>query len=313
MLVMLLTLLSLLLFGWSPSALRFDPKYVDYNLNTNRDAVDPLNYSGIWEDHIFHKSPDNWRFPFYTLFLDKFVNGDPANDDINGTVFEHDSMYVLPVCPLFILYISYIGIELEVNLPFHRQTQLRHGGDLQGLVDSLDYLQGMGIKGVYIAGSPFINFPWGADSYSPLDLTLLDQHYGNIKEWQNAVTEIHRRDMYIILDNTMSTMGDLLGAKGFLNSSTPFTLQEHDVVYRDPQRQYLDFKFSNAHNDSCEYPRLWFEDGFPVGKDVTDQLQGGCRASEFDQVSASQETRPARYVTNLAMIVWRYRGVRCLS
>ena len=25
-------------------------------------------------------------------------------------------------------------------------NQLRHGGDLQGLIDSLDYVQGMGIK-----------------------------------------------------------------------------------------------------------------------------------------------------------------------
>ena len=62
--------------------------------------------------------PDNWRFPFYTLFLDRFVNGDPTNDNINGTVFEHD---------------------LDSN-------QMRHGGDLQGLLDTLDYLQGIGIK-----------------------------------------------------------------------------------------------------------------------------------------------------------------------
>ena len=57
------------------------------------------------------------------------------SDDANGTYFEHD---------------------LSGN-------QLRHGGDLVGLVDSLDYLQGMGIKAIYIAGSPFINLPWESD------------------------------------------------------------------------------------------------------------------------------------------------------
>jgi glycosidase len=77
-----------------------------------------------------------------------------------------------------------------------RQTQLRHGGDLQGLVDSLDYLQGMGIKGIYIAGSPFINQPWVSDSYSPLDFTLLDKHFGDIQMWRTAVTGIHDRGMY---------------------------------------------------------------------------------------------------------------------
>lgn len=58
--------------------------------------------------------------------LDRFVNGNPTNDDANGTQFEFDPT----------------------------QTQLRHGGDVQGLKDSLDYLQGMGVKvGVFGDGS----------------------------------------------------------------------------------------------------------------------------------------------------------------
>ncbi len=52
-------------------------------------------------------------------------------------------------------------------------NQLRHGGDLQGFVDSLDYVQSTGIKGLYLAGSAFINLPWASDGYSPLDFTLL--------------------------------------------------------------------------------------------------------------------------------------------
>ena len=47
-------------------------------------------------------------------------------------------------------------------------TQLRHGGDIDGLIDSLDYLQGLGIRGLYVAGSLLYNLPWGSDSYSPL-------------------------------------------------------------------------------------------------------------------------------------------------
>jgi alpha-1,3-glucan synthase len=120
------------------SGLRFDPTQIAFNLNQNRSAVNPLDYWGQREDHTFHPSPKNWRFPFYTLFLDRWVNGDPSNDNANGTLFEQDIT----------------------------STQLRHGGDMQGLIDSLDYIQGMGIKGVYIAGSPFINAPWGSDSYS---------------------------------------------------------------------------------------------------------------------------------------------------
>ena len=38
----------------------------------------------------YHPSPTNWRFPFYTLMLDRFINGDPTNDDANGTAWEHE-------------------------------------------------------------------------------------------------------------------------------------------------------------------------------------------------------------------------------
>ena len=98
--------------------LKYDQEQVQWNLNTNQDAVHPLDYSGEWNDHVFNPSPSNWRMPFYTVMLDRFVNGNPSNDDANGTQYEHDIT----------------------------QTQLRHGGDIRGLEDSLDYLQGMGIK-----------------------------------------------------------------------------------------------------------------------------------------------------------------------
>ena len=99
-------------------AWKFDPELTDWNLNQNQNARIPTDYWGQWDDHQYNPSPKNWRFPFYTLFLDRFVNGDPSNDNANGTSFEHD---------------------LNSN-------QMRHGGDLQGLVDTLDYLHGMGIR-----------------------------------------------------------------------------------------------------------------------------------------------------------------------
>ena len=42
-------------------------------------------------------------------------------------------------------------------------------------------------------------------SEQPLDLTLLDQHFGNITMWQKMVDDVHSRGMYVILDHTMST------------------------------------------------------------------------------------------------------------
>jgi hypothetical protein len=98
--------------------LKYDAAYEAFNLNQNKTAEDPLDYWGQRDNHVYNPSPTNWRFPFYTLFLDRFVNGDPTNDNANGTSFEQDIM----------------------------STLLRYGGDLRGLVDTLDYIQGMGIK-----------------------------------------------------------------------------------------------------------------------------------------------------------------------
>lgn len=178
---------------------------------------------------------------------------DPSNDDANGTQFEHDIL----------------------------SNQLRYGGDVKGLQDTLDYIEGMGVKLLYIVGSPWINMPWGADGYSPLDLTLLDRHHGDIEDWRNVISDIHRRGMYIIFDNTMATMGDLIGFEGYLNTSTPFDAGEHDVVWKS-ERRYHDFSQSDVELEKCEYPRFWDDKGHRV-TNLTDFFVG-CRDSEFDQV-----------------------------
>ncbi|KAK0625431.1 alpha-1,3 glucan synthase [Bombardia bombarda] len=251
--IVLYLIFTLTLSGRLTHSLRYDPQYATHNLNQNTTAEDPLDYYGKWEDHEFKHSPDNWRFPFYTLFLDRFVNGNPSNDNANGTLFEQDIT----------------------------STQLRHGGDIQGLIDSLDYIYGMGIRGIYIAGSPFINQPWQSDSYSPLDLTLLDAHFGDIAEWRRAVDEIHNRGMYVLLDNTVATMGDLLGFEGYLNESAPFLPEEHKTVWKTPRR-YLDFDIGTEYNETCEFPRFWNETGMPIDQQFVDQFKG-CYDGDFDQ------------------------------
>ncbi len=250
----LLSFFTVSLFVSFSLSLPYLEEYVEYNLNQNKSATTPLEYWGEWPDHQYHPSPENWRMPFYSLFLDRFVNGDPSNDNSNGTAFEVDML----------------------------STQLRAGGDVVGLMDSLDYLQGMGIRSLYLSGSPFINQPWSADAFSPLDLTLLDQHFGTIALWRNTIDEIHRRGMYVVMENTMSTMGDLFGFENFLNETTPFSFQEHTAVWKS-SRQYWDFHVGEDRVDDCQYPRFWDEHAERVGKDVTDQMTS-CLSSDFDQV-----------------------------
>ncbi|EKV15560.1 Glycosyl transferase, family 1 [Penicillium digitatum] len=233
----------------------YDEAYLDYNLNENKTATNPADYWGTWPGHEgkYHPSPDNWRFPFYSIFLDRFVNGDPTNDNANGTTFEHDV-----------------------------DQRLRHGGDVVGLVDTLDYLQGMGVKGIYIAGTSLLNQPWSSDGYGVLDTTILDAHYGTIQAWRDAITEIHKRGLYVLFDNTIATMGDLIGFEGHLNSSTPFSEKEYRTEWKTA-RHYRDFTIgAGDYNATCDYPRFWFEDGFPVNESETSGLVG-CYNSDFDQ------------------------------
>lgn len=66
--------------------------------------------------------------------------------------------------------------------------------------------------------------------------------------------------MYVILDNTMATMGDLIAFEGYLNASTPFDFDEHNFVWKT-ERRYFDFQPGNSANDSCNTPTFYYDAG----------------------------------------------------
>ncbi|KAF8197459.1 modular protein with glycoside hydrolase family 13 and glycosyltransferase family 5 domains [Pholiota molesta] len=244
-----LAALGAILFLPAALASPYRPDLTDYNLNVNQNATDPTQYQSERPNTTYTPSPPNWRaLPTYTILLDKFADGDPSNND------------------------------------FFKETQLRFGGDLKGLVARLDYLHGMGIRVIFMSGTPFLNMLWQADSYSPLDFSVLDPHWGTIQDWRDTIDAIHARGMYFMADFTVGTMSDLLGFDGFLNESTPFSLNEYNIVYKNPNylpwnfTEYRDFEIGNVRNDSCQMPIFWQDDGTVV------QVQAnGCMASDFDQ------------------------------
>ncbi|KAH0284135.1 hypothetical protein M436DRAFT_61172 [Aureobasidium namibiae CBS 147.97] len=249
-----ITLLCLLNSSVS-QALSWSADYVDWNLNQNESANGPLDYWGEWKEHPKTPSPSNWRMPFYMLTLDRYVDGQPTNNDANGTVFEHD--------------------DWSTN-------QFRFGGDAIGLMNNLDWIQDLGIKAIYFSGSPFINQPWASDGFGPLDFTLLDAHHGTITEWRQLIEELHRRGMYAIMENTIGTMGDLLAFEGHENVTTPFNAHEYDTLWKS-SRRYLDFEVNNEVLEDCQYPVFYGDDGFPVNSSIMSDFNGQCRKSDFDQ------------------------------
>lgn len=73
-------------------------------------------------------------------------------------------------------------------------------------------------------------------------------------------------------------MGDLIGFVGHENTTAPFQWQEYDYFWKS-DRRYLDFAPGDAVNTTCEYPRYWGKDGYPLPNITADEAQ--CRQSEF--------------------------------
>lgn len=83
------------------------------------------------------------------------------------------------------------------------------------------------------------------------------------------------------MDNTMATMGDLIGFDGHLNETATFDTNEYRALYKT-DRQYHDFAFGNDYNATCDYPRFYDEPGVPLAAANTSQLKG-CYNSDFGQ------------------------------
>ncbi|KZO95858.1 glycosyltransferase family 5 protein [Calocera viscosa TUFC12733] len=254
----LLTLLTLFLLAPLSHAIQYYSNLTEWNLNTAQGATSVPDYdTNVRANTTYTPSPANWRsLPVYTILLDKFADGVPDNNDYFKTMYEND----------------------------WRETGLRYGGDLKGLQNRLDYLQGMGVKVIYIAGTVFLNMPWQADSYSPIDFTLVDPHWGNITDWINTIDMIHARGMYIMSDFTIGTLGDMVGFVGYENVSAPFDIDEYQCEWKNPQyvpfglEKYPDFEIVNTYNESCQLPVLWQDDGT-----IVNVAHSGCYESDFDQ------------------------------
>ena len=65
-----------------------------YNINQNKTAKNPVDYSADWNGHVYFPSPTDWRFPFYTIMVDRFFDSNPINNDVDGTIFENDPMQI---------------------------------------------------------------------------------------------------------------------------------------------------------------------------------------------------------------------------
>lgn len=133
---------------------------------------------------------------FYQVFPDRFCNGDRASDPPGAVPWD--------------------------SAPTRENF---FGGDLQGVLDKLDYLQDLGINALYL--NPIFKARTN-HKYDTEDYFQVDPAFGTNALLKELVAEIHRRGMHVILDGVFNHCGA---------EFPPF----RDLAQNGPQSAYRDW------------------------------------------------------------------------
>ncbi|MFT8315358.1 MAG: alpha,alpha-phosphotrehalase [Clostridium sp.] len=71
-------------------------------------------------------------------------------------------------------------------------------GDLQGIIDKLDYIKNLGVDVIWL--TPVYESPQRDNGYDISDYYKIDSRYGDMKTFENLLSEAHKRNLKIILD-----------------------------------------------------------------------------------------------------------------
>ena len=144
------------------------------------------------------KTPD-WvkKTVWYQIFPERFANGDHSIDP-KGT---------LPW-----------GSEKPSRTNFF-------GGDLQGVIDHLDYLEDLGINGIYFCP---IFAAHSNHKYDTIDYFNIDPAFGSKEKFKELVDKAHERGIKIMLDAVFNHMGD-------------FSMQWQDVIKNGEKSRFAEW------------------------------------------------------------------------
>lgn len=116
----------------------------------------------------------------YLLMPDRFANGNPAND-------SHPS----------------VAEKANRNLPGGR-----HGGDIQGIINNLSYLNQLGITAIW--STPICednDKEYSYHTYAQSDLYKIDPRYGTNEDYKKLSQELHKYGMKNIMDYVTNHWG----------------------------------------------------------------------------------------------------------
>ncbi|GAB2684785.1 pullulanase-type alpha-1,6-glucosidase [Thalassiella azotivora] len=183
---------------------------------------------------------------FYFVMADRFANGDPGNDtggSPSGDRLVH-------------------GFDPGDKGFFH-------GGDVAGILEQLDYIEGLGTTAIWMTPS-FANKPVqgapgdesaGYHGYWVTDFTRIDPHLGTNEELKALVDAAHDRGMKVFFDIITNHTADVLDypADAYdANGSVPY-VSKADEPYRDADGEPFD---DRAYAGTGEFPEVDLE-SFP--------------------------------------------------
>lgn len=225
---------------------------------------------------------------WYQIFPERFNNGDPTNDPTRDRVAGN---FELPdnwkISPWTGDWYERADWEKELGPKFRDAVFFRrYGGDIQGIIDKLDYLQDLGIGAIYL--NPVFDAV-SLHKYDTSHYRHVDRFFGPDPEgdtaimeqedpsdpstwqWTSAdklflklVREVHQRDMKIIIDGVFNHTGTDFWAFNDLekNQRSSAFKEWYDVIkFDDPESpEVSEFEY-NGWWGIKDLPELKEEDG----------------------------------------------------
>jgi neopullulanase len=147
------------------------------------------NYSYTHDYEIRERSSDQNRNQgfsssdvIYLLMPDRFANGDPSIDEIPGMLE---------------------GVD-------RGNMNARHGGDIRGVIDHLDYIKDLGMTAVWFTPIFENDMPpeYGAyHGYAATDMYRVDRRYGSNETYIELIDKAHDMGMKVIMDMIHNHVG----------------------------------------------------------------------------------------------------------
>lgn len=181
-------------------------------------------------------NPPSWakEVVWYQIFVERFRNGDPKNDPTASDISIEPLGLKPPqgwsVTPWTKSWWEQEPWAAKAGLKFNEGLQYRrYGGDLQGILDKLDYLQDLGVNAIFL--NPINHAPslhkYDASSYHHVDANFGPDPKGDLAmmakenpadpstwKWTAAdklflklIQELHKRKMRVIMDYSWNHTG----------------------------------------------------------------------------------------------------------